>query len=680
MKFRFLIVFLLLIHGYFGISQIPDSLVYDWHISGEEKKRMPEKFVNVLSYGLSNDGKSDHTEILQTLISSHSSDSLLIIFFPKGIYRFSKTIFLKANISIQGAGALNTRFIFSNNGIGHLFEISATQKGLSVPVKNGLRHHSNTIEVDNGNAFTPGSYAEFLIDGKGLVTSTWAENSVGQMIVIDSVRDNFLMLSNQLKLDYYKYTNPRIVSVVMITNVHFKYFSIERTDQTSGQTNNFHFHYAAQSSVIGVESKKCNMAHVSFSKSYRCRVADSYFHSAFDYGGGGQAYGIELGNTTGNCRIENNIFDTLRHSILLQSGANGNVISGNYSTNPFWKEGSFPASFAGELVLHGNYPFANLFEGNQIGNIVIDNSHGSNGPGNVFYRNKATLWGVIMNSNAGNNTHFIANELMGAYTILTGTGNRNDYNYSKTTDTSLFNDVKLPASLYVKNKPEWWPSQIEYPALGLPKTKVLKDISAKYRYASDSLKALNSSHEVFILKAKTTDTIQNGIIHVFLESNLEVNVSSVTLEKSDQTSEEWSALSGNLASRFLFQNIKFADSIKVPEIQTCYRWTAIGVGGQTWTSDTFCFGVPQMPVNVHQVTENKLRIYPNPANDFVTISMSRPGEIRFYSIVGNLVYIVASSQLTERIDVSRLPTAQYIVDVVDETGSHKQKLFVTHGE
>jgi len=81
--------------------------------------------------------------------------------------------------------------------------------------------------------------------------------------------------------------------------------------------------------------------------------------------------------------------------VLLQSGANGNVISYNYSLNPNQSD-SPPANGAGDLVLHGNYPFANLFEGNICQNVMIDASHGINGPYNTFFRNRVQLYGIIM--------------------------------------------------------------------------------------------------------------------------------------------------------------------------------------------------------------------------------------------------------------------------------------------
>ncbi|MCB0664830.1 MAG: hypothetical protein KDC80_03365, partial [Saprospiraceae bacterium] len=136
-----------------------------------------------------------------------------------------------------------------------------------------------------------------------------------------------------------------------------------------------------------------------------------HFHHAFDYGGGGKAYGVVLHGSASLCLVENNIFNHLRHSILLQSGANGNVISFNYSTDPFWT--SFPNNIAGDIVCHGNYPFLNLFDHNIGQNIVVDNSHGANGPYNTFFRNRAELYGILMSATNSPDQNFIGNEITG---------------------------------------------------------------------------------------------------------------------------------------------------------------------------------------------------------------------------------------------------------------------------
>ena len=142
-------------------------------------------------------------------------------------------------------------------------------------------------------------------------------------------------------------------------------------------------------------------------------VRRSFFKDAFDYGEGGRAYGVVMHFTTNECRIEDNIFDHLRHAILLQAGANGNVSSFNFAVNPNWTNANplLTTTSAGELVLHGNYVYANLFEQNKVDNIVIDNSHGANGPDNVFYRNLSTLYGVFFSDATSPNQIIIGNEI-----------------------------------------------------------------------------------------------------------------------------------------------------------------------------------------------------------------------------------------------------------------------------
>jgi hypothetical protein len=651
-----------------GFSQIPDSIIFDWQNVGNELDIRPEKKRNVLDCELVNDGVFDNTGLLQSIVNAQSADSQLVIFFPAGRYKFSKTIYLKSNITILGEGATKTFLIFDNAGKGSLFEISAIQSASFFSVTKGLGIHSKVIETDS--VIIPNACYELLVDGKGLATSDWAMKSIGQIFKIDSFKNSNAYLSTELKLDYYKYSNPRIRLITPIENVHFRFFSLERRDATTEQTNNFNFMYATNCTVIGVESNKSNMSHVAFNKSYRCKVADSYFHHAFDYGGGGKAYGAELSSSSSNCLIENNIFDNLRHSILLQSGANGNVISGNYSINPFWKEGILPANSAGELVLHGNYPFANLFEGNEVGNIVVDNSHGFNGPGNVFYRNKASLWGVFMNNGAGNATHFVGNEIIGTLNNLTGIGNVNYLNFTISTDTSVYKNVIVPQSLYLKTKPEWWPSKKSYPALGLPLTKQLASISAKYRYNHDSLRALNSSPDIFLANfhKSLSGTDSNFVFE--LESKLQVNVISILLERLNKNMKSWEPYSPDFSNKFLFKQDVVRDTLLLTSETFCYRWIAKGIKNQEWVSDSFC--VNKQSANAQNYFADKVLIYPNPAIDFVKINLPKASLIKFYTIYGEVLLSEKFKEGFVTIDVTHFSKANYYIEVFDGINYFRQ--------
>ncbi len=199
----------------------------------------------------------------------------------------------------------------------------------------------------------------------------------------------------------------------MVTGVGIECLKIKRmdVDLTANQTSNIFFNYAAFCWVKGIESDSANFAHISILNSSNIEVTGSYFHGAFSYGGGGVGYGVVCHLTTGDCLIENNIFKHLRHAMLLQAGTNGNIYAYNYSLQQQRTE--LPSDAAGDIVLHGNYPYANLFEGNIAQNIGGDASHGINGPANVFFRNRALHYGIAFSAGSGDSSVVIYNEVTG---------------------------------------------------------------------------------------------------------------------------------------------------------------------------------------------------------------------------------------------------------------------------
>jgi hypothetical protein len=90
--------------------------------------------------------------------------------------------------------------------------------------------------------------------------------------------------------------------------------------------------------------------------------------------------------------IENNVFNHLRHSIVLQNNAYRNVIGYNSSIDAV-------GMFRGDMILHcgdknGNEtgPMLNLMEGNIVERALVDDKDGGNyhnGPYNTYFRNRA---------------------------------------------------------------------------------------------------------------------------------------------------------------------------------------------------------------------------------------------------------------------------------------------------
>jgi hypothetical protein len=177
---------------------------------------------------------------------------------------------------------------------------------------------------------------------------------------------------------------------------------------------------------------------------------------------------------------------------MTKHGANGNGFAYNYSCNPYRNgELEYPQDYCGDISLHGHYSFANLFEGNIVQTIYIDQTWGPSGPYNTFFRNSVERYGLIMTSSMTNYQNFVGNEITGtgytfpftwgAYTI-TGSGHiqygNNDNGIIVPSGTSTLNDE----SYYLDAEPSYWNVAQTWPDIGAPNAPGYGTIPAKERY------------------------------------------------------------------------------------------------------------------------------------------------------------------------------------------------------
>ena len=413
---KYLPLFLISIFCYCNLNSqiIPNNRMYDWSSFGlKDTTTLNFNSIDLSNYGLYSSGLSPNDSLLLSIISTTSSGSAagVILNFPAGTYLFNQTISLPGNIVLKGKGADSTILKFDLNGSGHSIEVSGSISSDTTAIIQDIYKDSSSIFVHNTSSFISGDWIRIIQNDGSLINNGWALNTVGQIVRISQVINNKLILSSKLRENYNTSSQPYIKKIILKENTGIECLKIIREDVSTNQVSNLKFSRTANCWVSGIESDKCNFAHVDIEYSSNLSISKSYFHDAHNYGSGGKAYGVMLHFTSNECLVEDNIFNHLRHSMILQAGANGNVFSCNYSLDPFWTGVFFPSNAAGEIVLHGNWPYANLFEGNDVGNIVVDNSHNANGPHNTFLRNRARGYGIFFSDTSSPGQHFIGNEI-----------------------------------------------------------------------------------------------------------------------------------------------------------------------------------------------------------------------------------------------------------------------------
>ena len=411
------------------VFSIDKNTLTDWNNTGSSFNiSVNTKKISITDFGAKPDDATDNSIALQNAIKSLNGTPG-IIEIPSGNFLFKKTISIPSNILLKGKGSDKTTLNFNLNGNGDLFSVQGNLTSTSSPILTGTTKNNKVINVANATGFAINDFVLVKQTANNLLASNWAYNYFFQIAKITKINGNQITLEKPLRLDFNATNNPVLQKINPVQNIGIESLKIKRSDATSGQTSNVFFNYAVNCWVKGVEFENCNYAHITLQSSANITISGNYLHDAFDYGSGGKGYGVVLQFGASDNFIYDNIAKHLRHSFLLQATANGNVIGYNYSYDTYWTESWLPNNSAGDIVLHGNYPYANLIEGNIIQNLVIDNSHGINGPYNTFFRNRIENYGVVMNGNSGDKMNFIANEITGSGLLkglFTLTGNQTE--------------------------------------------------------------------------------------------------------------------------------------------------------------------------------------------------------------------------------------------------------------
>ncbi|MBW2264279.1 MAG: dockerin, partial [Deltaproteobacteria bacterium] len=459
-----------------GPAIIPADRVIEWKpgVPGgipDPSVVCPASAPSVQDFGAAGDGATDDASAFADAIAAASDGSAIRI--PAGTYVLRSGITIDKGVVLCGEGPGVSRLEFDTDSLG--IDIVTYDRGDWVSIESGYTKGSTTLAVVDGSSFGAGDYAELkqtnnwdVMDPEGeWENASWVpEDAVGQVFRVVSVSGDTLTVEPPAHMDYDANYDPVVRRMGLVEGAGLQSLSISRT--STGDAGTVQMKNAVACWMRDCISENTTTSHVDMSSALWCEVRDSIFNDAYDHGGGGHGYGTNLGGHVTASLVENNIFIHLRHSMLVQVGATGNVFGYNYSREPFQSEGGDWTPC--DISLHGHYPNMNLFEANTVQEADVSDYWGPCGPGNTFFRNRLEAEGIeVMDHSHRQNV--VGNELTTDPNIVSADDTVNDtWIHANYEDGSIHwdleNDVhEIPASLYLDSKPGFF-EELDWPVTG----------------------------------------------------------------------------------------------------------------------------------------------------------------------------------------------------------------------
>jgi len=355
---------------------------------------------NALDFGAVANDAADDAVAIQAAIDSVAGTGAVLV--PAGVYDLYETITLKDGVVLRGEGMKQTEFhiyhegdAFQLKGYGERSTYGFVDETTDLDaVVSGADKGSLRILVEDASDYDAGDFIEIVQTYDPSLHETtpqwraeWAGRLIGHFTQIEIVDGNWLTLKDPVRTDMDHDLGVWFGRVHMPEYIGYEDFTVERKSVNDART--FHFNLTSNVWIKGVHSENTDKAHVAIFASRHVEVRDSIFRLASDYGSGGHGYGVELALRSSACLIVNNALDTLRHALMAHIGANGNVVSHNYSINPYQDTGG--TWLPTDLSMHGHYPYSNLFEQNMVNISGATDYWGPVGPDNVYLRNNFAM-------------------------------------------------------------------------------------------------------------------------------------------------------------------------------------------------------------------------------------------------------------------------------------------------
>jgi hypothetical protein len=413
-----------------------------------------------------------------------------------------------ANVILRGEGSHKTALVFTSTTGGNCIDVTGKQDTTKPCFLTQKAYFgSRKITLNSVANFAPNNWIRLQKTNpwNTIPPTTWAQNSPGQIVQIDSVVGNSIILREPLMLNLFPNDSAQAQKLQMIENVGIENLRVTHNKSlVSGVSSNLCFNMATNCWMQGVESRKSYSAHVFVRQCAHLYFAGNYINTAFIYdGAGARGYGFLLFEQTTLCLVENNILRNLRHQISMKQGACGNVAAYNYTRETYRTEQIH--DYAADFHFHGFMAQANLYEGNSGMFGSATNTWGPSGRYNTYFRNRMRGYGFV-NAYVGFGTdtiqtdslNVVANEItgtgfsgfvpMGQFSFA-GKGHLLYANFVQ----GLINPapqgaVSVPEkSFYRQTQPYWWTPDDPWGGIGYPNAYNTHKIPAERRWDTDDL-------------------------------------------------------------------------------------------------------------------------------------------------------------------------------------------------
>lgn len=385
----------------------PTTQFVPWHrdpgVLGEIDDHLPSRVTRLSANG---QDQLDDSASFQAALDTISGGGVLEI--PAGTYYLSNTIRLsRDNQILRGAGSNRTRLVFTQS-LPHGIAITGQYPQSVISVIKG-DYLASRLLVERMQNVVAGTYA-VLTDADNLhsqIISIVGQESDGtntRLLLAAPLNSAFGENSHLQLFDANEYSGIEALSL----------------DVNAGSTHigdMIHMRSAAHAWLRDVVSRHARQSHVFTRQTYHCEITGNTLLDATGHGDGKQGYGIDLANSTTGCLVENNTLGYLRHSILFNGGANGNVVAFNHSFSP--RHTNFAEGGPGDISFHG-FSYANLVEGNVVERIHIGDA-GPVGEGNLIHRNCLTSGPLTVDNSPGAVQNLYANAIYGSNALLQST-------------------------------------------------------------------------------------------------------------------------------------------------------------------------------------------------------------------------------------------------------------------